>query len=48
MNRLYALAGTMLSLIGAYLVLSNYLGATSLLSEAGKTTVSVFRTLQGR
>ena len=48
MNRMFALAGTSLTLIALYLVLSNALGATSLLKEAGASTVSIFRTLQGR
>jgi len=48
MNRMFTLAGTSLSLIALYLVLRNAFGATSLLREAGSTTVSIFRTLQGR
>ncbi len=48
MNKLFGLAGTSLSLIALYLVLRNSFGATSLLREAGATTVGIFRTLQGR
>ncbi len=48
MNRLSALAGTALSLVGLYLVLTNAWGTAAVLRAVGSSTASIFRTLQGR
>lgn len=48
MNRVIGLVGSMLSLIGLYLVLRNATNATRILDSIGGGTVNVFRTLQGR
>lgn len=48
MNKLAALAGTALSLVGGYLILTNAGGATSILKALSGGTVNIFRTLQGR
>lgn len=44
----YKIVGTMLSLIALYLVLYYYTGATALLSEGAKGSVSLIQALQGR
>lgn len=48
MSRITALASTMLSLIGLYLVLVNFAGASRILTAVSSGTVQIFRTLQGR
>lgn len=48
MKQLYGLAATMLSLVALYLVLTNFLGAVSLIRAAGGTYGDLLKTLQGR
>ena len=47
-NRLFGALATMLSLVGAYLVLTNSTGVSKILRELGATLRGIFRTLQGR
>lgn len=48
MNKIAALLGTSLSLVGLYLVLRNFVGASRILDALSSGTVSIFRVLQGR
>lgn len=48
MGRIYGLAATGLTLVGAYLVLKNYTGATAILGKLSSGTVDIYKTLQGR
>ena len=48
MNRIVGLFGSALSLVGLYLILRNAGGASQILKSLGSSSVSVFRTLQGR
>ena len=47
-KQLFGLAATMLSLVALYLVLTNFLGATSLIQSAGGAYADLLKTLQGR
>jgi hypothetical protein len=47
-NKIAALLGTSLTLVGLYLILRNFLGASRILDALASGTVSIFRVLQGR